>query len=198
MCNGINHTWLNITGMFHRNSILNDKVPRACALHQAVLQGGFHRSSLVTVTAAVLVVQAVSIHPAVEATPVPRTAKRTSHGSTEGCKTLLSSEGRKKHRPEFEILVWINDNVDGRVDCQQQMVHFHEEHDPARVFGQGAESHHLQSFVEVDNNLSWMAGKEDNHYCHQEPGHCVVSPVRWWYVIMSSSGAGNGAVDQKV
>ena len=37
-------------------------------------------------------------------------------------------------------------------------------------------SAYLECFIEIDNNLGGMAGQEDNHYRHQEPGHCVISP----------------------
>jgi len=198
MSNSINHTRLYITGLFHSHSIFHYKVPGTGALHQALLEGWLHCPCLLTVAAAVLLVETASIHPAVVAASVPRTSKRTTNWCAECIEALLSSEGREKHGSEFKILVGVDDNVGSRVDGEQQVVHLDQEHDPTWVFWKRTKPHHLQSFIEVDNDLGRMAAEEDNDYGHQKPGHGVVSPMSWWYVVVSLGSAGDGAVDHEV
>ena len=68
---------------------------------------------------------------AVVADPVASAAKGTSDGGPEAlAEGLLPLERREEHRAELEVLEGVDDDVDSRVDGQQEMIDSYEDDNP--------------------------------------------------------------------
>ena len=104
------------------------------------------------------------------ANPVASAAKGAPDGGPEAlAEGLLPLERREEHRAELEVLEGVDDDVDSRVDGQQEMVDSDQDHNPDWRSAQLAKEDklkrdsqslitnlhkpYLESFVKVDDNL---------------------------------------------